>query len=76
MIGKQRRRLMLCPFCAASAHPPTRPPARTPSAAGHWVLVEGGEEALKEALLLKGPMVVSSEPAGGGFPSYLLHIFQ
>jgi hypothetical protein len=36
-----------------------------PPAAGHWVLVEGGEEALKEALLLKGPMVVSSEQARG-----------
>jgi hypothetical protein len=42
--------LLACPNC--------------PPAAGHWVLVEGGEEALKEALLLKGPMVVSSEGAG------------
>ena len=31
-------------------------PAHLPPAlaAGHWVLVEGGEEALKEAVLTKG----------------------
>ena len=39
------------------------PPARCLRCppAGKWVLVEGGEEALKEAVLTKGPMIVSSE---------------
>lgn len=29
-------------------------PCMLPWAVGHWVLVEGGEEALKEAVLTKG----------------------
>jgi hypothetical protein len=45
---------------------PTAAPGLT---AGNWVLVEGGEAALKEAVLTRGPMIVSSErerraPAG------------
>lgn len=50
----------------APAHASPAPRPRRLSPAGHWVLVEGGEEALKEAVLTKGPMVVSSEPLDGG----------
>ncbi|PSC69765.1 Counting factor associated D [Micractinium conductrix] len=37
---------------------------------GHWVLVEGGEEALKEALLTRGPMVVSIDASADSFRFY------
>jgi cathepsin L len=37
---------------------------------GHWVLVEGGEEALKEAVLTKGPMVVSIDASDDSFRFY------
>ncbi len=57
--------LQLClrmPALAASLSFTVPPPSYTCRLrAGHWVLVEGGEGPLKEALLTKGPMVVSSE---------------
>ncbi|KAI3428334.1 hypothetical protein D9Q98_006714 [Chlorella vulgaris] len=37
---------------------------------GHWVLVEGGQEALKEALLTKGPMIVSIDASDDAFRFY------
>lgn len=37
---------------------------------GHWVLVEGGEAALKEAVLTRGPMVVSIDASDDSFRFY------